>query len=106
MAVVENELVGAIWGRKFHAENKGYGYVDNNTPEISMAVKKAFRNRGIGTALLSQIECAFNEIGIQKISLSVDKLNPAKALYDRNGYTVYEEKGTSLTMIKDIKNLS
>ena len=48
VAVNGNELDGAIWGREFRNENRGYGYVDEETPEISMAVMEKFRNKGIG----------------------------------------------------------
>ena len=103
VAIHGEELVGAIWGRNFKEENKGYGYVDAETPEISMAVKKEYRNKGVGTALLLQIELVYLQMGVDKISLSVAKLNPAKKLYDRHGYVFYEEQGAALTMIKVIK---
>ncbi len=102
VAINENELVGAIWGRKFQADESGYGYVDESTPEISMAVKNEYRNKGIGKELLKQIEMEYSRIGIEKISLSVDKLNPAKGLYERSGYRLYKEQETSITMIKDL----
>lgn len=99
----ENNLVGAIWGRKFRAAKKGYGFVDEHTPEISIAIKGEFRNKGIGTELLTQIESAYSRIGIEKVSLSVDKRNPAKKLYERCGYEFFEEQETAVTMIKKIK---
>ena len=70
---------------------------------LSMAVKKEYRNRGIGSELLRQIELAYLQMEIDKISLSVAKLNPAKKMYNRHGYVSYEEKETALTMIKVIK---
>lgn len=102
VALNGDELVGAIWGRRFQANKKGYGYIDERTPEISMAVKNAYRNKGIGTKLLKQIEIAYLQTGINKLSLSVDKLNPAKLLYKRNGYKIYEEAETALTMLKHL----
>lgn len=101
-----DELVGAIWGRKFEEEKKGYGFVDKNTPEISMAVKEEFRNMGIGTSLMNQIENEFLKLGITKLSLSVDKQNPAKELYKRCGYKLYEEQETAITLIKRIQKSS
>lgn len=102
----DDELVGAIWGRKFEKEKKGYGFVDENTPEISMAIKAEYRNQGIGTSLIHQIEKAFLEIGITKLSLSVDKRNPAKKLYERCGFKLYEEQETATTMVKELKRAS
>lgn len=103
VAIKEKELIGAIWGRKFQMENKGYGYVDSETPEISMAVKEKYRNKGIGTKLLEQIEKEYLQIGANALSLSVDKLSPAKELYKRRGYRIHKEEGTAITMIKRIK---
>lgn len=103
VALDEHELIGVIWARKFSAENKGYGYVDASTPEISMAIRESYRGQGIGTKLLSRIEDEFSKKGIQALSLSVDKLNPAKYLYERCGYKLYEEEGTAITMIKKLK---
>lgn len=102
VAHVEGKLIGAIWGRRFLADNKGYGYIDDKTPEIGLAVKKEYRNNGIGSELLNQIENAYYQIGIDQISLSVDKLNPARSLYQRSGYEMYAEKETSIIMIKKI----
>jgi len=103
VGVKDDELIGAIWGRKFRKENKGYGFIDEDTPEISMAVRPEYRNRGIGTILINQIETKYLEMGISKLSLSVDKLNPAKKLYTRCGYRLYEEQETSITMVKQMK---
>lgn len=102
VAVFDDNLVGAIWGRKFQSENKGYGYINENTPEISMAVKKECRNCGIGTELLEQIEIEYAKIGVKQLSLSVNKLNPATLFYKKAGYKLHEEKETALTMIKSI----
>ena len=102
VALVDGKLVGAIWARSFSPENKGYGYVSPETPEISMASQEAFRNRGIGTELLKQIVLTCRQQGVERISLSVDKRNPARQLYLRNGFEFYEDAGTALTMVKVI----
>ncbi len=34
VAINKSELIGAIWGRNFGVADKGYGYVDDETPEI------------------------------------------------------------------------
>ena len=102
IAASEYELIGAIWGRRFKLENKGYGFVDAKTPEISMAIQSEFRGCGIGTKLLQQIELAYLEIGVKQLSLSVDKRNGAKELYERSGFVFYEDVGTAVTMLKKI----
>ncbi|KAA3639921.1 MAG: GNAT family N-acetyltransferase [Bacteroidetes bacterium] len=103
VAVNEQNLVGVIWGRKFQVDKKGYGFVDENTPEISIAIKDEYRNKGIGTGLLTQIEIEYSRMGVENVSLSVDKRNPARKLYERCGYELYNEQETAVTMIKKVK---
>lgn len=89
--------VGAVWLRLFKDEERGFGYVDDETPELGMAVLPEFRNQGIGTKLLSRlIEAAENSY--ESISLSVAIENPALRLYRRLGFEVVGENGGSLTM--------
>ncbi|MDN5199800.1 GNAT family N-acetyltransferase [Fulvivirgaceae bacterium BMA10] len=103
VAVNNDSLIGAVWGRNFQAPHVGYGYIDDNTPEISMAVKPAFRNQGIGTKLLEKLIRTYQERNYRALSLSVDKLNQAKNLYLRSGFEVYKEDGTALVMRKKLE---
>ena len=52
---VDNNLIGAIWTRLFPEGDKGYGFVDEETPELSMAIKEDWRNRGLGSLLLEKL---------------------------------------------------
>ncbi len=105
VAVDEHRLAGAIWARRFPSSAQGYGFIDDQTPEISMAVMKDYRKQGIGTELLLQIEISCGSMGATALSLSVDRRNPAMGLYLRSGFSVFEEKGTSVTMRKIINML-
>ena len=91
-------LLGAIWGRLFSAENKGYGFVDAQTPELTMAIKETYRNRGIGNWLMQQFCQQIKNRGFNSISLSVDKRNRAFGFYKRMGFFVVGEMETSFTM--------
>lgn len=102
VAVLNDELIGAVWGRKFSSDKKGFGYIDEETPEIGMAIKPSFRGKGIGTALLSHIEIEYQKRNIEKLSLSVNKLNKAKLLYEKCGYQFYKEQTTTIIMVKTI----
>ncbi len=89
------EPIGAAWVRLFTSEIRGYGYVDDDTPELSVAVGPGRRNDGVGTALLRRlIDVA------PRISLSVDTRNPVVRLYERLGFVKVGQDGTSLTMFR------
>ena len=95
-----NQLVGAIWGRLLTGENKGIGYLDDRTPELSMAVKTKYRNQGIETKLIKAITFEYQKIGVEYLSLSVDKANSASNLYKRLGFEIIKETETAWTMRK------
>ncbi|MGY3190561.1 ribosomal protein S18 acetylase RimI-like enzyme [Lysinibacillus sp. TE18511] len=96
----ENQTVGAVWYRLFDDHNKGYGYIDGNTPEIGMAVSKEVRGRGVGTILMHEIIQQAMDEGYNTISLSVDLENDtAINMYQKLGFKDYEVVGTSKTMI-------
>ncbi|MCH4565406.1 GNAT family N-acetyltransferase [Halomonas sp. EGI 63088] len=89
--------IGAAWLRLLRDENKGYGYVDEMTPELTMAVVPAYRGRGIGTILLSHLLLTA-QAHYPAASLSVSLDNPALRLYQRMGFEVVGTCGTSITM--------
>jgi [ribosomal protein S18]-alanine N-acetyltransferase len=102
IALIDNKQIGAIWCRLFTEENKGYGFVDINTPELSMAIIGRFRNHGIGTELLTNIFIQAKEKGFKSLSLSVDKRNRACSLYKRLGFEIIYELETAYTMKKEL----
>lgn len=97
-----NQPLGAIWLRLLAGEAKGYGYVDDVTPELGMAVFPASRGRGIGTSLLTRLVKTATASYAQ-ISLSVARENPALRLYQRFAFEVVAEDTNSLTMLKKLK---
>ena len=94
--VMTGQSVGAIWLRLLIEENKGYGYVDDNTPELSIAVLPEYRGQGIGTQLLTHLFAS--EYGKTAISLSVSTDNPAVRLYERFGFEIISKSNESLMM--------
>ncbi|TVQ95470.1 MAG: GNAT family N-acetyltransferase [Spirochaetaceae bacterium] len=91
--------VGAVWLRLLVGEERGYGYVAEDTPELSIALLPEFRGRGIGTQLLTRLFAS--PCGDSPISLSVSADDPAVRLYRRLGFEVVGESGGSLTMVRD-----
>jgi GNAT superfamily N-acetyltransferase len=93
----QGEPVGAAWLRLWAPDDRGYGYCDAETPELSMAVVPAHRGRGVGSRLLESLLRAAEEKH-RAVSLSVSADNPALRLYLRFGFVVVGECGRSLTM--------
>ena len=93
-----DEPIGAVWGRLFKSTNKGYGYIDEKTPELSMAVKINYRNRGIGAELMRRFLILAKEKGYKAVSLSVDKRNRAAGFYLGMGFKIINEAETAYTM--------
>ncbi|MEC0092332.1 GNAT family N-acetyltransferase [Paenibacillus macquariensis] len=99
----EGYSIGSITMRYFNEDNKGYGYISNDTPELGMSLIKEYRGQGIGTALLRKLFEEMTELGIKRISLSVDPRNLAAVkLYQRVGFEEVGMEGTSITMIADL----
>jgi ribosomal protein S18 acetylase RimI-like enzyme len=94
-----NEPVGASWLRLFGSDDKGYGYVNDETPELGIAVRRKYRGLGIGTALLTSSLEAAGAL-YTSVSLSVSTDNPALRLYQRFGFQKVAISGGSITMVK------
>lgn len=78
--------VGAAWLRRFDRSANTYGYVADDIPELSIGVVPAHRRRGIGRGLLRTLLGRAKDAGVRAISLSVEKDNPAVALYTAAGF--------------------
>src|SRR3989440_5173019 len=86
LAIDDFVPVGAAWYRLFTAEDAGFGFIDEQTPELAIAVVPSRRGRGFGKELLtSLLECARKD-GFAAISLIVGKDNPAIAMYESHGF--------------------
>lgn len=94
--------VGAIWLRLMKGEERGFGYVDDETPELGMAVLPEYRGKGIGTNLLSQLIKAAADVH-DYVSLSVAVWNPAIHLYQRLGFEEVGRCGDSVTMRRRLR---
>jgi ribosomal protein S18 acetylase RimI-like enzyme len=89
---------GAAWFRLWTPDVHSYGFVDEQTPELGLAVVPDARGRGIGRALLRAAIAVAISAGFPGLSLSVDPENPARRLYESEGFVKVGVAGTSWTL--------
>jgi GNAT superfamily N-acetyltransferase len=82
----KGEPIGLVWYRFFTDDEHGEGFVNEETPELVVAVVDGHRGHGVGTLLMESIHARARTAGVERISLSVDRDNPARRLYERLGY--------------------
>lgn len=82
--------LGAAWLRLLTEDKSHYGYYDDATPELAIAVLPEMTGKGVGSLLISTlIEQVRTEI--PAIVLTVRNDNPAKKLYERFGFVTTDE---------------
>lgn len=94
--VAEDEDVVAYLSVEVHHEpDMDYIYLDD------LSVTKAYRNLGIGSALIREAEIYARKIGIRDIVFHVEKSNTsAFRLYERLGYKVFRDDDSRYLMNK------
>jgi ribosomal protein S18 acetylase RimI-like enzyme len=100
IALVGGQVVGIAWARILGGDTPGYGHVDDQTPELAIAVVPGLRGQGIGTKLMEELLAFLAEAGYAQASLSVQKDNPAARLYRRLGFETVAENQTDYIMVK------
>ena len=105
IAVEEAFPVGAAWYRLFRRDQPGYGFVDEETPELAIAVVPSRRGRGIGDALLNALVERARAEGHRALSLSVGRDDEALlSFYEKHGFArVREDGGDSVTMRRELQ---
>ena len=98
VALTDGFPVGAAWYRLFAAAEPGYGFVDEETPELTIAVVPSRRGRGLGDELLTALFQALRGDSFAAVSLSVEPDNPALAFYERHGFAKVGERGGAWVM--------
>jgi precorrin-4/cobalt-precorrin-4 C11-methyltransferase len=108
VATVAGKPVGAAWLRLWTGEERGFGFVAAEIPELAIAVLPDYRGRGIGTRLLNQVLTMAKD-QFTAVSLSVRSDNPVVQLYERMGFVrvdnsevVNSTGGSSFSMVCQI----
>jgi ribosomal protein S18 acetylase RimI-like enzyme len=95
---VEGEIAGACWMRLVKG-GVGLGYVDDETPQLGIALFPKFQRQGHGEALMRAALDAARRHGFRQVSLTVHPENPAIRLYERCGFVKRDIRNTYHLMV-------
>ncbi len=84
VADINGKIVGAVWVRVA----KEYGYIDDKTPSFSISLYKEYRNKGIGTKIMSEMLKLLKDKGYKRASFGVSKENYAVKMYKNLGFEI------------------
>ncbi|TMJ93441.1 MAG: GNAT family N-acetyltransferase [Actinobacteria bacterium] len=96
----ENGPIGAAWYRVFKEREPGFGFVDEQTPELTIAVVPSRRGGGLGGELMEALLDRARKEGHKAVSLSAEK--ERTGLYERYGFRPVDEKDGTVTMKADL----
>ena len=92
VAEVAGEPIGVVWAQLLGADDPGYGFVDEQTPELCLWVDPSSRRLGVGRCLLRALQADARRRGVARLSLSVEHGNFAAHLYAAEGFVPVERR--------------
>ena len=97
-ALVDKKIAGAIWIRRLNKEHNSSAFVDENTPVLSLAVLREFREKQVGSYMMEQF---LQEAGALYERISVDSFADESLMkfYEKFGFTIYENS----IMVKELQ---
>ena len=87
---------GAAWYRLFDERAPGFGFVDERTPELTVAVVPSRRGHGVGREMLTALLEQARADGYDAVSLSAAA--EQAAYYGRLGFEAVRETSYAVTM--------
>jgi len=94
VAETEGAVVGYL-SMEVHREQEGFLYLDD------FCVKESFRNRGLGSELLTEAEHYAAQKELNSLVLHVECVNRnARRFYAHRGFQILREEGSRLRLIK------
>ena len=91
---------GAAWYRLFPASAPGFGFVDEETPELTIAVVPSHRGHGTGGELLEALLAHARADGFSRLSLSAEQ--GQTAFYEKHGFRELQRQDGTVTMVADL----
>ena len=93
-------VYGAAWYRLFPADAPGFGFVDEETPEVTIAVVPSHRGHGTGGELLEALLERAASDGFARISLSAQ---PGQTgFYEKHGFQEHDRDPGAVTMLAEL----
>jgi len=102
VAESDGKIVGAVWTRILAGEVKGFGNIDDQTPEFAISLYKEYRNQGIGTALMKRMLQHLKNQGYKQASLAVQKENYAVKMYKNVGFEIVANLEEEYLMVHNL----
>jgi GNAT superfamily N-acetyltransferase len=91
---------GAAWYRLFPADAPGFAFVDEQTPEVTIAVVPSHRGKGTGGELLDALLERARAEGFKQISLSAE---PGQTgFYEKHGFRELRREDGTVTMVASL----
>ncbi len=97
IAFERRNVYGAAWHRLFGAAEPGFGFVDEATPELTIAVVPGRRGHGTGAELLEALLEEALAAGFEQLSLSAER--GQTRFYERFGFAPVRETESAVTML-------
>ena len=93
-------VYGAAWYRLFPEAAPGFGFVDEETPELTIAVVPSHRGHGTGGELIEALLAQARADGFARVSLSAE---PGQTgFYEKHGFQELEREDGTVTMVASL----
>ena len=80
------KIIGIAWARLWTPDDHGFGWIDEQTPEMAIAIEAKFRGQGVGARLIESLKSELRAKNATQISLNVRADSPAVRLYRTLGF--------------------
>lgn len=102
VAESDGKIAGAVWVRILSGPVKGFGNIDDESPEFAISLYPKYRGMGIGTNLMKSMLSLLREKGYKRTSLAVQKDNYAVKMYQNVGFVIAKELDEEYLMICEL----
>jgi GNAT superfamily N-acetyltransferase len=98
IAMEDGHSVGAAWYRLFSESAHGYGFIDDETPELTVVVVPSRQGEGIGSELVGALVERAHEEGYAALSAAIERDHTERQLLLDQGFELAGENGATLTL--------